>query len=121
MYRKPAPIDSVMVHSIGKPVDVDPCPLISTFVSLMPSSDLTEIFPDSISDSDSTSDPELGSQDSGDKMNPATISLMMRASCLLNTIWPKQRAWMPPSFNSSSIAMALRRNLTRPTCTGIGR
>jgi len=35
------------------------------------------------------------------KMNPVMISPMMRSGCLVNTIWPKQRAWLSPSFDSS--------------------
>ena len=58
------------------------------------SSDLTKTFSDNSSDSDSTSDLELYSEDSDDKDEdePTMISLMMRASCLMNTIWPKWRA-----------------------------
>jgi len=60
------------------------------------SSDLTEIFSDNSSDSDSISDRKLivriQVMKMKMKMSPMTISPMMRASCLLNTFWPKQRA-----------------------------
>ncbi|ODM18215.1 hypothetical protein SI65_06086 [Aspergillus cristatus] len=58
------------------------------------SSDLTEIFSDNSPDSDSISDRKLivRIQMMKMKMSPMTISPMMRASCLLNTFWPKQRA-----------------------------
>jgi len=66
------------------------------------SSDLTEIFSDNSFDSDSISDLELDSEDSDMKMrmNPMTISLMMRASCLLS---PEHYLAQAESLNVSQL------------------
>ncbi|KAL5335629.1 hypothetical protein BJX70DRAFT_374648 [Aspergillus crustosus] len=49
------------------------------------------------------------------------IPLMMRASFLPSTTWPRQRVWMFLSFDRSDTATVLRKGLIRLACTRIGR
>ena len=56
------------------------------------SSNLTETFSDNRSDIDSTSNPELDSEDSDDENKSSDNTSDNEDSCLLSIIWPKQRA-----------------------------